>query len=272
MKNAHLRFGTLRYTRRTHDTAIDVSVHMDRLILEPRQAGCAVVHLISVVGNDADIGGIWAAILDGRTFWASGPGIEDVNATVGDKPQCWRGSISIPGRKRPWRHLVAISRELALTAPGGDNDSRRTILCADKPSFILHRIAQRYGLPVVPEWGDWFMQELQKRKAITPLTGLGCSPVIVKGAGNAFLHWIGKAVKCRAIQLPNAGVPTVWPSLTSVFEPSAFGRGTNQACNRARLSSKLVAYPKDESAPGSDGARRGSPPATALTIHSGGPP
>ncbi len=36
LKNAHLRFGTLRYTRRTHDTTIDVRVHMDRLILEQR--------------------------------------------------------------------------------------------------------------------------------------------------------------------------------------------------------------------------------------------
>jgi hypothetical protein len=105
MKNAHLRFGTLRYTRRTHDTTIDVLVRMDRLILESLQDGCALAHLISVVGNDADIGGIWAAILDSRAFWVSGPDIENLNATMGDKPQCWRGSISIPGRKRPLRHL-----------------------------------------------------------------------------------------------------------------------------------------------------------------------
>ena len=210
MKNAHFRFGTLRYTRRTHDTTIDVRVHMDRLILEPRQDRCAVAHLISVIGNDADIGGIWAAILDGRAFDVSGPGIEETNATVGDKPQCWRGSISIPARKRPLRHLVAISRELALTAPGGDNSSRRTILYADDPSFVLYRIAQRYGLPVVPEWADWFMHELQKRKAITPLAGLGCSAVMVKGSGNSFLHWIGKAVKRGVIHVSNEGHPTIW--------------------------------------------------------------
>lgn len=229
MKNAHLRFGTLRYTRRTHDTTIDVRVRMDRLILESRQDGCAVAHLVSVAGNDADIGGIWAAILDGRTFGVSGPGIEDVDATLGDKPECWRGSISIPGRKRPLRHLVAISRELALTAPGGDNGSRRTILCADDPSFVLYRIARRYGLPVVPEWAKWFSEELQRRKAIMPLTGLGCAPVIVKGSGKEFLHWIGKAVKRGVIQVSNAGGPTMWPSLTDVFEPRAFGQDANQA-------------------------------------------
>lgn len=221
MKNAHLRFGTLRYTRRTHDTTIDVRVCMDRLTLESRQEACAVAHLISVVGNDGDIGGIWAAILDGRTFGVSGPGIEDVNATLGDKPQCWRGSISIPGRKRPMRHLVAISRELALTAPGGDNSSRRTILCADDPPFVLYRIAQRYGLPVVPEWAEWFMQELQKRKAVTPLAGLGCSPVIVKGTGNAFLHWIGKAVKRGVIHVPEAKAEISWPPFEMILKPES---------------------------------------------------
>ena len=212
MNNAHLRFGTLRYTRRTHDTTIDVRVRMDRLILEEGQNGCALAHLISVVGSDADIGGIWAAILDGRAFDVSGPGIVETNATLGDKPQCWRGSISVPGRKRPLRHLVAISRELALTAPGGDNGSRRTILCADDPSFVLYRIAQRYGLPVVPEWAKWFSEELQRRKAVSPLTGLVCSPVIVKGTGKAFLHWIGKAVKRGVIQLPSTKEPISWAS------------------------------------------------------------
>jgi hypothetical protein len=218
VRNAHLRFGTLRYTRRTHDTTIDIRVRMDRLVLEQRQDGCVIAHLISVVGNDADIGGIWAAILDTRTFWLSGPGLEDVSATLGDKPLCWRGSVSIPGRKRPLRHLVAISRELALTAPGGDNGSRRTILCADDPSFVVYRIAQRYGLPVVPEWAGWFTEELQKRKAIAPLTGLGCSPVVVKGTGKAFLHWIGKAMKRGAIKFPEDKGPIRWPRMLSFLD------------------------------------------------------
>src|SRR5207245_3920886 len=175
---------------------------MDRLILEQRQDGCALAHLVSLVGNDADIGGVWAAVLDGRTFWLSAPGLGEVSATVGDKPQCWRGSISVPGRKQPLRHLVAVSRELALTVPGGDNGSRRTILCADDALFVLYRIAQRFGLPVVPEWAEWFMEELQLRKAIAPLLGLGCSPMVVRGTGKAFLHWIGKAVQRGVIRVP----------------------------------------------------------------------
>jgi hypothetical protein len=220
VKNAHLRFGTLHYTRCSHDAATDVRVRMDRLILESRQDGRALAHLISVVGNDADIGGVWAAILDGRTFRVSGPGIEEVDGTLGDKPQCWRGSIAVPGRKRSLRHLVAISRELALTVPGGDNGSRRTILCADDPAFVLYRIAQRYGLPVVPEWAEWFMDELQRRKAISPLAGLGCSPVLVKGTRKAFLHWIGHAVKHGVIRVPQAEPLAYCPTFEKVLKPT----------------------------------------------------
>jgi len=41
---------------------------------------------------------------------------------------------------------------------------------------MLFRLAYRYGLPVTPEWAQWFMRELNQRKAIIPLLGLGCSP------------------------------------------------------------------------------------------------
>ena len=127
----------------------------------------------------------------------------------------------IPGRKRPLRHLVAVSRELALTAPGGDNASRRTILCADDPVFVLYRIAQRFGLPAVPEWAEWFVGELQRRRAIAPLIGLGCSPMVVRGTGKAFLHWIGKAVKRGVIRVPERKGPIDWPSFDRVFYPEA---------------------------------------------------
>jgi hypothetical protein len=124
----------------------------------------------------------------------------------------------------------AISRELALTAPGGDNGSRRTILCGDDPAFVLYRVGQRFGLPVVPQWADWFMKELQGRKAVAPLTGLGCSPVVVKGTGKAFLHWIGTAVKRRAIELPETKRPISWPSFDGILGLSSAGQ-TTDSCN-----------------------------------------
>jgi hypothetical protein len=53
--------------------------------------------------------------------------------------------------------------------------------------FVLYRLSERFGLPVVPEWADWFMRDLKRRRAITPLVGLGCSPVLVSGIKAKFM-------------------------------------------------------------------------------------
>ena len=53
MKNAHLRMGSLQFTKVLRDTTIDITLHMDRMIAEhdadTRSARC---HLLSVIGND----------------------------------------------------------------------------------------------------------------------------------------------------------------------------------------------------------------------------
>jgi hypothetical protein len=74
-----------------------------------------------------------------------------------------------------------VSAELAKTKPGADQEGARTILCDNDSVFVFYRVARRYGLPVVPEWAPWFMRELNQRKAIRSLLGLGCSPVVVSG-------------------------------------------------------------------------------------------
>jgi hypothetical protein len=103
-----------------------------------------------------------------------------------------------------------VSAELAKTKPGADREGARTILCDDDPVFVLYRVAARYGLPVVPEWAPWFMRELNQRKAIRSLIGLGCSPVVVKGNKQTFLGWIGKALKQRLIGLPKENGAIHW--------------------------------------------------------------
>jgi len=118
--------------------------------------------------------------------------------------------VMVPGRKRPAKHLVAMSAELAKTKPGADREGARTILCDDDPVFVLYRVAYRYGLPVVPEWATWFMRELNQRKAIRPLMGLGCSPVVVKGNRRMFLGWIGKALRQRLIGMPKENGAVHW--------------------------------------------------------------
>src|SRR5229473_1403127 len=169
MQNAHERFGTLEFTKRTKDTATRVRVYIDRVVLETAkdERGQAVAHLVSMIGGDAEIGALWAAVTEGELFQIQLPGGTPIAASLGLEAQCFRGSVAVPGRKRPVRHLVAVSAELTKTKPGADREGTRTVLCDDDPAFVLYRIASRYGVPVVPEWAPWFIRELNERKAIS---------------------------------------------------------------------------------------------------------
>lgn len=211
MQNAHERFGMLELTKRTKDTTTRVRVHIDRAVLEPakNEQGQAGAHLISMIGGDSEIGALWAAVAEGALFQIRLPGHEAA-ISLGPEAQCFRGSLMVPGKKRPVRHLVAVSAELAKTKPGADHDGVRTILCDDDPTFVLYRVASRYGLPVVPEWAPWFIHELNQRQLITPLLGLGCSPVLVKGNKQTFLKWIGRALRERLIRISEQNSSTSW--------------------------------------------------------------
>ncbi len=212
MNNAHERFGTVTFTKRVKDTATQVRVHMDRLIAEPpkEERGSAVAHLVSMVGSDAEIAALWAAVTEGALFQIKVLDRGPFAASLGPDAQCFRGSVMAPGRKQPIRHLVALSEEMLKTRPGADREGNRTILCYAAPTFVLYRVARRFGLPVVPEWAPWFMRELERRRAIQPLLGLGCSPVLVRGNKERFLGWIGKALKVGSIRIPEEKGAISW--------------------------------------------------------------
>jgi len=222
MQNAHERFETVEFTKRTKDTTTRVRVYIDRAVLEPtkEENGQARAHLISMIGGDSEIGALWAAVTEAALLDIRLPGRPEITASLGPEAQCFRGSVAVPGRKRPSRHLVAVSAELAKTKPGADREGRRTILCDDDPVFVLYRIASRYGLPVVPEWAPWFVRELNQRKAIRPLTGLGCSPVLVSGTKPAFLKWIGKALREGLIRIPKENGSITWKLPRNLLERS----------------------------------------------------
>lgn len=212
MQNAHERFGTLEFTKRTKDTTTRVRAPIDRAVLEPGKdgQGQSSAHLISMIGGDSEIGALWGAVVEAALFQIHLPGRATVTASLGLEAQCFRGSVAVPGRKRPGRHLIAVSAELAKTKPGTDREGERTVLCDDDPLFVLYRIAYRYGLPVVPEWAPWFMRELNRRKAMRPLVGLGCSPVVVSGNKPTFLKWIGDALRGGSIGIPEENGSITW--------------------------------------------------------------
>lgn len=241
MQNAHERFGTLEFTKRVKDTTTRVRVYADRIVLEPPkdEHAQATAHLVSMIGGDAEIGALWAAVTESAFFHIQLPGGMPIAASLGLEAQCFRGSVGVPGRKRPTRHLVAVSAELAKTKPGADCESARTVLCDDDPMFVLYRIATRYGLPVVPEWAGWFIQKLNQRKSITPLVGLGCSPILVKGNKQTFLKWIGRALNKRLIRIPEENGSISWKLPSTFLEqsnlhPTSAIDGRNAECTLRR--------------------------------------
>lgn len=227
MRNAHERFGTLEFIKRTKDTTTRVRVHVDRAVLEPTKDDRtpASAHLLSMIGSDAEIGALAAAVAEAALFQIHPPSGAIIAASLGCEAQCFRGSVMVPGRKRPVRHLVAVSAEFAKTKPGADREGARTILCYDDPAFVLYRVASRYGLPVVPQWDTWFMRELNQRKAISPLLGLGCSPVLVKGNKQVFLKWIGRALREHAIRIPKENNSISWKFPTKLSDEFNMNHG-----------------------------------------------
>jgi hypothetical protein len=240
MKNAHERFGVLGYTKRMKDTTTRIRLRLDRFIGEVESEGSCKAHLISVLGGDSDVGAIWAAVIEQNLFTVEAQGIEPLAASLGEDAQCFRGTITIAGR-RPIRHLVAISAELAKTRPGADPGGRRTILCDNDPTFVLYRIAQRFGLPVVPEWAGWFNQELNRRGAIKPLIGLGCSPAVVCGTKKLFLKLIRRALRQKRIEVPNRNGPVGWNLANSFFRVSATGLEEESSQEASKESSAIRA-------------------------------
>jgi len=211
MKNAHLRMGTLEFTKWSNDSPTRIKVHLDRYIGEEQQSGSDVAqaHLFSVFGNDQEIAAIWAAAATGERFVVEGPELNSSLVSLGQEAQSFRGSVSVPGRKRPLRHLIAISAEFAAGASPG-----RTILCDNDPAFVLYRLARRFGLPVVPEWTTWFGSELEKSGAVKPLVGLRCSPVTVEGTKDTLMNWISRGLKRGLIRIPEDSGPVTWKVLS----------------------------------------------------------
>jgi len=206
----------LEYTKQMKDTTTRIRLRLDRFIGEVESEDNCKAHLISVLGGDSDVGAIWAAVIEQNLFTVEAPGFDPLTASLGEDAQCFRGTINIAGR-RPVRHLVAISTELAKTRPGTDPEGKRTVLCDSDPTFVLYRIAQRYGLPVVPEWAGWFNEELNRRGAIKPLIGLGCSPVLVSGTKKLFLKWIRRALRQKRIEVPDRNGPVRWSLAHSFY-------------------------------------------------------
>jgi hypothetical protein len=214
MKNAHIRFGWLTYVKSTEKTTTSIKLRLDRFMGEvlpdpPRQAKA---HLISVIGGDTQIAAVSAAVSMGERFMVEGPGVPPIRVCLERNAQCYKGSLQLAGRKKPLRHLIGISEELACgNATVG---SGRTLLAGSDKRFVWASIAHIYGIPGMPEWADWFAEELNTHRAIIPALGIGCDPVIVKGEKAQFLDWLGWGVESGAVEFPDETGCIRWPGIS----------------------------------------------------------
>jgi len=214
MKNAHLRFGWLTYVKSTEKTTTSIRLRLDRFIGEmssdpPRQAKG---HLISVIGGDTQIAAISAAVSLSDRFMVEGPGMAPTRVCLDRNAEVFKGSIQLAGRKKPLRHLVAVSEEFATS--NATTTSGKALIASSDALFVWASIADIYGVPGIPGWAEWFLQELKTHHAIVPALGIGCSPVSIRGQKEHFLDWLSWGVESEAIGFPCRSGSIVWPTLS----------------------------------------------------------
>lgn len=129
-----------------------------------------------------------------------GPEVQPIRVCLERNAQCFKGSIQLPGRKKPLRHLIGMSEEFA--SGNMSSNSGRTLLAASEKDFVWASIAQIYGIPGIPEWAEWFSDELKTHRALIHVLGIGCDPVSVKGDKTQFLDWLSWGVESGAIRFP----------------------------------------------------------------------
>ncbi len=204
MQNAHLRLGRLEYSRSTEKTSTHISLHVDRYVGEGRQA-----HLLSLFGNDAEVGAITAAIHENHTFNVISPDGKSQVAGFGKDVSCYRGSLSLPGRKQPFRHLIAVSASLH-----GNGSAGQTFVLNYQPEtreLTWATLVSLLGLPADPRWADQILGELQRLHKIKRLPGIGCEPVVIYVTREELLEQIGRACAKRHLPFPDVNGPVLWP-------------------------------------------------------------
>ena len=205
MKNAHQRFGTLIYVRRTEKASTNIRLHLDAFIGEER----GKAHFVSVIGGDVEIGAVAAAFANGELFTVIDPTLAESIVSLGDKPLLFRGSIVLAGRKRPLRHLVACSQELVET-----NSDGKILLVSNEDSFIWSSLVSHYGLPATPEWGTWILAELRAQKRILSLLGFGYEGSAVTATRQQLLALVSRGLRSHQLRFPAENGPVEWPNMS----------------------------------------------------------
>lgn len=201
MENAHLRLGLLEYVRMTEKVSTRIRLRVDRYMGENRKA-----HLLSVFGNDSDVGAITAAVHEKATFSLTFPDGTTRDVTLGEHASCYKGAVTLPGRKHPVRHLLAVSEELHTNGTAG-----RTLLLRYRQEEAWATLVSFLGLPAHPSWGDHVLGIVERKMRVEEIDGIGCEPVLVSATTEEVLEWIGDALRSKAVAFPNESGAVAWP-------------------------------------------------------------
>jgi len=201
MQNAHLRLGWLEYQRTTEKTSTRIRLRVDSYVGEDRKA-----HLPSVFGNDSGVGAITAAVHEKASFTLLFPDSTAKEVTLGGHPSCYKGSVSVPGKKHPVQHLIAVSEELRANGAVG-----RSILLEDERNRAWATLVCFLGLPALPDWAEYVFDMIESEERLTPLDGIGCRPVAISATTEEVLGWIEGGLKSQLLSFPEKNGPIVWP-------------------------------------------------------------
>jgi hypothetical protein len=211
MQNAHLRLGLLEYQRMTEKASTRIRLQVDRYVGDDRQA-----HLLSVFGNDSDVGAITAAVHEKATFTLTFPDGVSKEVSLGEHASCYKGAVNLADRKHPVRHLVAVSQELHTNGGVG-----RTILLRYRRAEAWATLVSFLGLPAEPAWADHILGVVESEERIKDIDGIGCQPVLISATTEELLEWIEEGLRSRLLHFPEANGPIAWPrySLTEALRP-----------------------------------------------------
>jgi hypothetical protein len=211
MENAHLRFGLLEYVRFTEKASTRIRLRVDRYIGEDRQA-----HLLSVFGNDSDVGAITAAVHEKAAFHLTFPDGTEKDVTLGEHASCYKGAVTLPGRKLPVRHLLAVSQYIHTNGSAG-----QTILLRYRREEAWATLVSFLGLPADPTWANHILGFVEEKKRIEEIDGIGCQAVLISATTEEILEWIGEGLGSRVLAFPEGNGCVIWPrySLAAALNP-----------------------------------------------------
>ena len=210
MRNAHTRLGRLEYSRSTGKHETRIRVHLERFIGDGAEAHLKTAHLLSVFGNDQEIGAISAAVHEKHSFEVVFPDESRRTVNLGADASCYRGSIHLKcPTTRSLRHLVAVSS--TLRGNGGGGSVILFNLDSGSRDLAWTTMVSLLGVPADPRWGGPIVEGLYKDQKMRKLEGLNCTPYEVTCNKVDLMKRLGKMLKTRDLPFPEKNGPVLWP-------------------------------------------------------------